>query len=203
MHAYLTLLGGCAARILTIKIIDSAKPMKESVLTALSEHHAPCKCQSQYFQDQMPTFSLPYSSLLPFLVMWKLVNLPHQLPQQLLLFSLFFSVLTPRLLSFSSSLNKTFPCCRKEREDCLLQGWGGCWWQGLCSTTALVPWASGRALKRCVLPHCYQNNQMGRLSTMGKGWEWHGLVSLLCFLFSSVPSSSVPSAKHQHWGDAL
>lgn len=49
MHIYPTLLGECAARILTLKITDSPKPLEESVLTALSEHHAPCKGQAQVF----------------------------------------------------------------------------------------------------------------------------------------------------------
>lgn len=41
MHTYLTLLGQRAARILTIGITDSPEPLEESILTALSEHHAP------------------------------------------------------------------------------------------------------------------------------------------------------------------
>lgn len=125
--AHISLLGECAARILTITIPDSSEPLEESGLTALSEHHAPCKGQSQLFpRSDVNKFHLSLSSTVvsaSFAVMWKLVNLPHQWVVSLL--SLFFRMLSPRLSSFSSFLNKTFPCCRKEKEDNFFQGSGG------------------------------------------------------------------------------
>lgn len=79
MHTYLTLLGECAARILTVRMTDSPKPLEESVLTALSEHHAPGRGQSQvYPRSDINKLNLSFFSTVVSAVMWKLVNLPHQ-----------------------------------------------------------------------------------------------------------------------------
>lgn len=98
MHTYLTSLGECAARILTIKITDSPRPVEESVLAALSEHHAPRKGQSQVLpRSDIHKLHLSFSSTVvsaSFAVMWKLVNVPHQWVVSL--FSLCFSVSCPQ-----------------------------------------------------------------------------------------------------------
>lgn len=49
----------------------------------------------------------------------------------------------------------------------------------------------------CALP-VLPEQQKERFSTVGKAWEWHMAVSLLCCLFTSVPA-----AKHQHRRDTL